>query len=212
MYPPSLHRIPTVPLPPLVTGGPCNIHHLLAKSSPPSLIWDIRSPPTHETFSRSLQGGGWNEPWAHEPATYPPLQSVTIRIQCWDIVIVAFPNPAMTGKPFVTVIDVLNRVFRASQEPECVPGGPVGVDLQIVPSESHFDRAHDLGVMASSRGCLPTVGLFVPQRDLIASADHRTGEPKAIRRSREHPYGWLATVATPPPVVDTLEGASGAHQ
>ncbi|RXW23243.1 hypothetical protein EST38_g2613 [Candolleomyces aberdarensis] len=189
MYPPSLHRIPTVPLPPLVTGGPCNVHRLLAKSSPPSLTWDIRYPPTHETFSRSLQGEGWNEPWTCEPATYPPLQSVTIRIEDCGSVIIAFPNPSITGKPFVTVMDVLDRVFRAGQEPECGLGGPVGVDLAI---ESHFDQTQDLGaVTPASRGCLPTVGLFAPHlRNLIASADHRTGTPKIIRR-------WSVIGSTP---------------
>ena len=121
----------------------------------------------------------------HEPATYPPLESVTIRIQSWDKIIIAFPNPSVTGKPFVTVIDVLERVFRAGQDSGGGPCGPVGVDLLIEP---HFDRGQDLGVVMGSRGDLPTVGLspfaLNQQRDLTVSADHRTGEPMGTKRWR----------------------------
>ncbi|KAF6757816.1 hypothetical protein DFP72DRAFT_225031 [Ephemerocybe angulata] len=114
----------TVQLPSL-PQEPYTLHPLLELSPSPAIQWDVRTSPLtiqmayHSSRSQSQRrSAAWTPnacfaQWWHEPATSPPVQSLTVRVEgCQENII--FVRPGHSGTQFVTILDVVS----------CVSGAP----------------------------------------------------------------------------------------
>lgn len=117
-------QLPSLPQEPYI------LHPLLELSPSPAIQWDVRTSPLtiqmayHSSRSQTQRrSAAWTPNacfarWWHEPATSPPVQSLTIRVEgCQENII--FVHPGHSGTQFVTILDVVSCVYGA---PRCAFG------------------------------------------------------------------------------------------
>lgn len=100
----------------LPSGSPEPVMHpVLARGAPHLSMWDMRTRPLSFLRTRCIDPHPNNlhltPSWLHEPATSPPLDSVSIRSDVLgDKPMVVFP--ANERRSFVAVLDVLDAMYR----------------------------------------------------------------------------------------------------
>lgn len=119
-FPPPLRRR-CIPLPSTLPDGASDpvVHPVLQRGVPPlATRWDMRTRPLSSLRAQTVElhpkGLPLTPSWLQEPATSPPLDSIAIRSEVLgDKPLLVFP--ASESRAYVTVLDVLDAVYRTMQ-------------------------------------------------------------------------------------------------